>query len=296
MIKLVVKKILKLFQRRLYYTFGLVSTNDNKIVKKKIWGADLLIPQTHAILDILTNVPHYQHNLKKIVKLASSKYKNEAIVDIGANIGYTLALIKEQTNNTVVCVEGDPKYYSLLSKNAAQFSNVLLIDKFIGNANAHTHNFTTLKDKGTLRIVEQNTSPSQSDNIEFIHAKDIFEKAKKISLIKIDTDGFDLQIIQHAMPQLNDNPILFFEYDPVFFLPYTSDWKTFFLELNKIGYTAMIIYDHLGALITSIEDFASPVLYHLHNYISTKENLMVYYDICVFADKDNDIFQELLKN
>jgi FkbM family methyltransferase len=252
----------------------------------------MLIPETHAILEILTSIPNYQHNLKRIVKLTSSKYSNGSILDIGANIGYTLALIKEQTNNTVICIEGDPKYFDILSKNAGQFSNVQLIRKFIGNPDS-SDNFVSIKENGTLRIVE-NGIGSKSETIRFIRPAEVFSQFKDISLIKIDTDGFDLQIIQSSLEQLGGNPIIFFEYDPKFFLPYTTDWKLFFLEVEKIGYSSMLIYDHLGGLITCISDFSSSTLYGLHSYIAEKRNILPYYDICLIADKDKDILSALL--
>ncbi len=71
--------------------------NENNIfISLKRNNVELLATTTHKILFVLPNNELYSTNLGRLCKYASSKYSNLAVIDIGANIGDSLFLIKEK--------------------------------------------------------------------------------------------------------------------------------------------------------------------------------------------------------
>ena len=62
----------------------------------------------------------------------TQKYPNQWVVDIGANVGDTIAIIKTAINNPIIGIEGDPVSFKFLSDNTRQFNNVTILKEFLG--------------------------------------------------------------------------------------------------------------------------------------------------------------------
>jgi hypothetical protein len=66
----------------------------------------------HPIEHYLKQFKYYSRNLPRIAKHIESKYPTYGIVDVGANIGDTLALLRSgDVNQTLYAIEGEPSYF-----------------------------------------------------------------------------------------------------------------------------------------------------------------------------------------
>ena len=55
--------------------------------------------------------------LGRLVTLAYGTYPDLAVIDVGANVGDTAAVIKAGADVPVFCIEGDPQIYPILQRN-----------------------------------------------------------------------------------------------------------------------------------------------------------------------------------
>lgn len=157
---------------------------------------------------------------KKILK------KGDFIIDIGAHIGdstipMALAVGKE---GTVLGFDPNPYIYKILEQNAKlnkEFTNIIPLQlaittyegEFFYNSSEATYN------NGGIAETEQNRHGKYGLNEkvkgvkleEFLEAN-FPEQLPKLTLIKIDTEGYDTDILQSILPLLKKHkPNLIFE-------------------------------------------------------------------------------------
>jgi tRNA G46 methylase TrmB len=75
----------------------------------------ILLPINHMLPDYQKANPKYDKLLPIVSKYIN---QNEMIIDIGANVGDTLAaMVDENPNPIYLCIEPEDEYYSYLLKN-----------------------------------------------------------------------------------------------------------------------------------------------------------------------------------
>lgn len=235
---------------------------------------------------------HYNTNLSRIACCLKAKYPDLAIIDIGANIGDTVAYLRRDITAPILCIEGNADFVPFLKENIQSEKDVATEFAFVGSATGELK-ATVHTQRGTSRI-ELGASSGRSvvtkslEQIVNDHAE--FQAAK---LIKIDTDGFDLPIIRGSLDFLQKNrPVLFFEYDPAYFLPLGDDGLSVFEALRNVGYAYALIYDNFGELLLSAQLDERRVIEDIHHYF-TGRNSGRYCDICIFAKEDAQLGEEI---
>ena len=128
----------------------------------------------------------------------ASTAKDGIIVDIGANVGDTVAWMYPNTQANFYCVEPDDRFYNLLQHNISHFPKKLakrIRTKKAFISNNPNQNYLLYSHDGTGYMVkssEKVDTPSmtliqalESDNISI----------NDVRIIKVDTDGYDWQCI-----------------------------------------------------------------------------------------------------
>ena len=175
---------------------------------------------------------------------------NSVVVDVGANIGYYTLQMALKTNK-VYAIEPDKECFEILKKNVKEnnLKNVVLINKAASDKKEKKFLVRDEKNQGNSKI---QSTPNPSFNKEgdtnkrdLIMAEtldNILINEQKISLIKIDTQGFEPKVIEGARKIIKrDEPTLFLEYSPSEYLD------------NKMINFLKSIYQN----IWSINDFAT---------------------------------------
>lgn len=255
----------------------------------KIGNYSLLLPFSHNLAFYIKKYPNYSSNLGRIAKLVNEKYHNLSIIDIGANVGDSIAIIKTEVDCPILCIEGNERFLKILEKNAVLFPNVHIEKAYVGNKTEHT----------TLRLKEEGgTAHLCEDKLSEIHIKTLPDILKnhqfflKSKMLKIDTDGFDCIILRGSLDYLSvAKPIVFFEYDPFFLSKQNDDGLSIFTMLNSIGYKVAMVYDNFGEYMLSIELMNLHLLENIHNHFSDRGG-KYYCDLCVFHSEDNDLFEK----
>ena len=74
-------------------------------------GTNLSIPFSHQLPLYRDKYPQYSKNLGRIAKQVLAKYNDAGIVDIGANIGDSVAILRNQTECPILCIDGNEQFF-----------------------------------------------------------------------------------------------------------------------------------------------------------------------------------------
>ena len=228
------------------------------IVKRKsiIWNLDI----TEGIDLCIFLFGSFQYQVIKSIKDYVLKYKKDNlyfnIIDIGANIGdkslsVTRKLLdKNFFNFKVFSIEPTDYAYK------KQIRNINLNPKLKKKISSFKYFISSKKTKPKKIYSSWNLDDNKnSHKIHMGVLKNINKFTKNISLddfvsknkikdqiiLKIDVDGFEMDVLKSSIKTLTkNNPIIFMEYAPNSFQEYGSSIKEFYKFLKKYKYQ---IYD-----------------------------------------------------
>jgi len=156
-----------------------------QIVERRIGEFNLRMHRDHVLPIKLAKFPNYSANVPRIAALLVEKYPGMALVDVGANIGDTVALVRSKVTCPIVCIEGDEEFFSLLKGNTSQFKDVTLFSNFVSDGDARMAGEVVRHD-GTAHLVAndgKSVDVTTLDSLKEQHAA-AFENVR---LLKIDT-------------------------------------------------------------------------------------------------------------
>lgn len=266
----------------------------------KIGNYTVILPPDHR-LDLYQKLfKYYDKKLSIIAAAIERKYKDISIVDIGANVGDTAALLRGSVSAPIVCVEGNPEFTALLERNVSRLPGVIKIVKnFIGDTEAGSR-ARIITQNGTARLED---AEGDACNVGFISYSELCEIKKDIyqtRLVKIDTDGYDFKILLSSIKEIsNDDSVIFFEFDPSFLSNkrYNEPFDALRSMLDA-GYLYYLIYDNFGNYMLSISSDHERIFHDLNCYLRQARRNgggVNYYDICCFKECDFDLFKEIIQ-
>ena len=165
------------------------------------------------------------------------------VVDVGANIGYYTVLLADKVgkNGKVYAFEPDKTNFEILTKNikANNLKNVIAINAAVGRKNETKTLYKSVENLGDHKLfndqflisnVETIQNPpvgkptsslkkggslkTKSEIVNIIKL-DNFLKDQRVDLMKIDTQGWEPEVINGAKTIIErDKPTLFMEYSP----------------------------------------------------------------------------------
>lgn len=271
--------------------FDYVKPN-NPLIETNIGNYKIQLPFNHELPFILKHFPYYSTNLARIAKLVNGKYPDLKFIDIGANVGDSVALLRTEATFPILCIEGDNYFFSVLKANANKFPNVQLAKNYVGETNTELK-AASVELGGTAHLM-QNGSGGDIIIVKKLSAildeNPLFLMSK---MIKIDTDGFDNKIIRGSVDFISKSkPIIFFEYDPFFLAQQNDDCLSIFSTLSKLGYNKLLVYKNDGEFLLST-DLSNDILLEDLTYYYTGRNGVKYCDLCVFHNEDEDLFYKI---
>ena len=234
--------------------------------------------------------PDLNRQLGRLAATIHQKYPGMTVVDVGANVGDTIAIIKSVADVPVIGVEGDEVSYQFLEKNCKQFSNVSIVKTFLSDK---THEEKVSFEKGGWNAT---IIPDQKEGklVSFKTLDEViisggFDQAE-IKLLKVDVEGFDTIVLRGAGKTIEKHkPVLFFEYNGENMKAIKEEGLPTVLSFKQLGYNRILFFDHKGNLVLATDMKNEEVITWMHTYISSQKNLLGYYDICIFHEEDNSI-------
>lgn len=281
-------------QRRAFALIrGMLASKGNRYIRYKLGGSEILLPLAHNLPLIRSAFPQYSTNIARVCGFVSEKYPDLHLIDIGANIGDTVAIVREFSQCPILCVEGNEYYFNILSENIrrAKFRSVEAVRAFVATYSGEIKG-QLISVGGTAHFVEDTTNPVNA--IKLSHLLDDFPEFQTPKLLKIDTDGFDCSILRSELEWLGERtPVIFFEYDPFFFRGQLYDGTRIFEDLSRVGYSSAIFYDNFGDYLTSVDlQRDTQILVDLQRYYIGRGGQQ-YADVAVFHGEDRDIAERI---
>jgi FkbM family methyltransferase len=247
----------------------------------------------HSIGDHLKHYPYYSRNLPRIAKYLEVKYPQYSIIDVGANIGDTIALLRTaQVDQQVYLIEGEPSYFKLMQANLPQFNKAKAYLTFLGEEST-LQTGAIVSAEGTARLDKNAPAVIHIQKLDELALTEQFEEVK---LLKIDTDGFDFKILRGSFELLTRfKPVLFFEYDAVYLEEQNEDGLQTLHTLQQLGYHKAVYYDNYGKMLLSTTLDNQPLAEQLYAYMRRREGAFPYYDVCVFHQDDEELADEVIR-
>lgn len=285
------KKIKKYFFRK----------KARKDVKYHYKNFSILLPPDHLL-------PLYQKEHKRydrfLPHLAKYIEEQKTVIDIGANVGDTLAgMFNENQKLNYICIEPDTFFSSYLEKNikriqevfhSAKISNVKsLVGKAISNV--------LLEGAGGTKhaVFASNNIPLDQHLIKskLLDTIILDLNCKNVRLLKTDIDGFDWDAIDSASQLLLDQqPMIFFEcqYDKDYQI---TNYQKTITHMNSIGYHNWTIFDNFGEILLRTDNFQN--IFQIMNYVwkqncGSSTRTIYYCDILAVTTKDESLIDKVV--
>jgi FkbM family methyltransferase len=152
---------------------------------------------------------------KKII----SKFikRGDSVIDVGGNLGFFVLILNELVGKTGNIYTFEPskklkaKLESTVKKNNLQ--NVTIVNLALGESEATTTLHYNPKQTGLTSIVTDFETGSLSEEIQITTLDKFSENIPgKISFIKIDTEGYEPQVLRGAKELIKkDKPVIYIE-------------------------------------------------------------------------------------
>jgi FkbM family methyltransferase len=284
------QKLIQFLAKTSFKLIKKLSSIYDPLVNYPIKGHQLKLPLSHSLPLVLQHYPSYADNLTRLARCAYDKYPDLKIIDIGANIGDSVFIIRNKVSCPILCIEGDPGYFKILETNTTDCEGVVNKQVFIGDSDVTTNKELVIV-SGTAHFADSSNSSTEFKKLSTVLTDEPqFAQAK---LLKIDTDGFDLAIIRGSADFIQTvKPILFFEYDPFFLANQKEDEILIFSLLQRWGYHSIVIYDNFGRYLISLALTETNQIADMHGYLLNRLG-DYYYDICAVQAEDLEIIQKL---
>ena len=234
-------------------------------------GFSIVLPANHMLPTYQKNNLEYDRFLPYLAKYIP---KTECIIDVGANVGDSLAgMVEQNTSSHYICVEADGDFYRLLLKNVKRIQEyykdlrVHSLQNFVGKS---LSNVKLEGKNGTKHAVES----LESEGIKSVMLDDLMKNVSytKIGLLKTDVDGFDYDVLNSSFDIIKTNsPVLYFE---LFFE--NENQKKGYSEtissLAGIGYCDWTVFDNFGAVVLRTSE--TKVIFQLMDYVARQNSLL----------------------
>lgn len=270
-------------------------------VTARILGFDFVLPAGHLLPVYLCDHPDQEKPLLDLVATMQGHGPPEAfvMVDVGANIGDTaIPSALRAPRGTFLCIEGSPGYFPFLKRNverAGMSERFLLRERLCGEAG----------DLGQGLMIESNFGSGvvkRGDGGEgppLATLDHILEEAgllDRVSLIKIDTDGFDYRVLRGGRKCLETrHPVLYFELAPTVLRDQEEDPLGIFPMLRECGYSHFLLYTNFGEFFgqgrldeTAGMDFLKQAIDY------ALRHRRFFYDIVVLTEDHRDLRADLM--
>ena len=253
------------------------------------------------------NLPSLQRMYKMYDKFfpyigeMTRKKNGKYILDIGANVGDTLAAMWNHTDDDFIVIEPVREFFELLLQNVERLGNtgrVYAERAFITDKTEELYQVKRGKGatahKERININTDEVIPNQSVD-GLIKSKGIaFED---VDLLKIDTDGFDADCIFAAKELLRDgNALLYWENYVETFAQYQQYKDAYALLVNE-NYTSFFCFDNWGNYLCKAdkEILISIMDYVRRTYTGCIGNTFSYFDVLACKSEDRELCENIIQ-
>ena len=261
----------------------------NPVIEMEVDGVALRMPFSHKLPRYRAMYRDYDTALPRLAAFLRGQAGRLAMIDIGANIGDTVRRVAARVpDGRFLGVEADPLYFALLQENTRSLSSMVAEQKLCA-ARLDQEGLAIERRGGTGRVTPGKSGTVSVSTLDHICDQRAF---RGVTLLKIDTDGYDYACLRGAEKVIAENhPALFIEFTPDGLRAAGASPQGLLQYLLQLGYPRGWFYDHLGLPLGefSLED--ETLMGDLIAYGYAKP---LYYDILAFHQDQQAAFREFL--
>ena len=289
MLKLLIPPFIIIFIRLLNKYFILFSRRN---VKDKVYyldGIKIYLPQEHN-LDVFQKI-HLKYDA--LIRIIAMKLPISSLfIDVGANIGDSAIPFLKRGIKTI-CIEPSDYFQNYLRKNLVTTGfdkDCVVINALVST----TRNSIKLNIyHGTASVSDEIGVIEKSENIvDCLTLDEICIERPEIDFIKIDTDGYDYDVLMSGIETLKSKkPLLLFEC----YVNKTNllNYDNAFDMLSDVGYNNIYVFDNFGNLVLDTNNWNT--VKSLNKYIvDTKSSRIKYLDIFCFGSDKSELGQSII--
>jgi len=288
----------RFFNRKFLAMFGIAVTivpkpewmRKKRIVTTQVGRFQIEVPNFNTVSWYYSLHPNYTSQQGRVAAQVKKKYPKLAAIDIGANVGDTVCIMKTAADIPILCIEGDESTFALLEKNLQQFRDVTAHKLFLGEK---TETISVNFEKVGWNTTLQPDASNSGTRINIIRLDDFLKNKADVDcfkLLKIDTEGFDCRIIRGAQEYIQKvRPVITFEYNRENMDAIGEPGLDTLFMLGDLGYTKIMLHDANGRFLCTADLSNRSLIQDLHDYADGKRGAIYYYDMTVFHQDDADL-------
>jgi len=274
---LLLRSLAKLGYRGLLPAWNVV--RKGKWVRGHVYGRDLVMPAEHPVLPTVASFPLFNRPLGLAAAALPRTQKLLSIIDVGANIGETVAVMEEMCPNKCIflCIEPEHELAEFCRQNYAANDRVIVQEAFVGERRDAT---VVVEDDGRANPATKFCSDMSGQELRTLDdvVSDFVDK-HGVDLIKTDTEGFDLTILRSGESVLRRYmPALYFEWYPDLLLRIDERPESIFQFLREFGYRHWLFFTARGELHCELTEPTDRALAVLANVASSRSEI-AYFDV-----------------
>jgi FkbM family methyltransferase len=223
------------------------------------------LPAMHRLPAYQRAHPRYDRFLPHLARYLD---RQDTVIDVGANVGDTLAgMLESCPRATYICIEPDETFFACLSRNVERMRlaypgmTVHAIKALVGKNICASR----LEGNGGTRHAVPGAGAGAGLEATTLDELLAHLSLKNVRLLKSDVDGFDHDVLDSSFAVIAAHkPLVFFElyYDNAAQL---AGYANTLESLAEHGYCDWTVFDNYGEVVTRTDDIA--VLNHLMRYV-----------------------------
>lgn len=240
------------------------------------------------------------------------------IIDVGANIGDTsIFIFSKNSKSFIVGVEPDEEFSleCMTNINMNELSNRFqLIKKFVSSRKGKfIIEKNESKSTGSISLDNNAQNIQENNTISFMELMELIplKEKEKFDMLKIDTDGFDWDILNTFYDYTQKNTLLprFIFFEMQTFInnegyknenreKISNDYFCAIQKIQKLGYVNFSIFDNFGTFIktTKLLDEVMEISNYIKNsQINNNYSTIYHLDILAFFDADSNQVKMAIK-
>ncbi|MET0218106.1 MAG: FkbM family methyltransferase [Burkholderiales bacterium] len=282
--------------RRLYRS---LAKGRNVLVTYSVDGCEIYFPALHETPFHWKFMPDNSKSLGRIAMACAGNYPESVIVDVGANVGDSAAIIRSRgVRNRIISVEGVAEFHDVLVRNAELLGDVTPVLAFVA-ASEHRAAANLRVVPGGNAVVYENPddfgiragSLPMIDG-EFLKLEQVVGQhapGATVKLLKTDIEGYDLPVLNGSLEFIaRHRPLVYLE------LHVSGQdeqvrgvsWRDLWSNLRELGYAQALYWynsdDFLCMLDLNRDDH---VIRDIHDYFRNRSGRL-YLDVCLIHGED----------
>ncbi|MGB8277877.1 MAG: FkbM family methyltransferase [Methylovirgula sp.] len=256
----------------------------NEFAKYNIGSVTLKLPFSHQLPNYQKDYLYYDRFLPFLAKHMNN---DSVILEVGANVGDTVAGLIQSCANKIIAIEGHPIFYDFLRENVASFpcSDRIVTHRALVGSGKYLGTLVENGSTASLRL-DGKTMVSRLDEI----ASELKVDFQKVALIIIDTDGYDGDVLNSASRIIHESiPVVYWENSFENADQYTALQEAYRL-LTDSNYEYFTIFDNFG--VPLMVNTNLDALMNFNRYVamtrrsSASRPSIFYTDVCATTEQN----------